>query len=155
MLLVAVLVGCTDVHGGAVELSWTLRPQSGDDVDLFVQCDTGVVGANPVTFMRLDWSVGSATGSSFWPCTDYHGVTGFELPVGSAELVITPECGSGDIPPPAEYISPPPQVRDVTVGNTVDLGAIEVFVEISNCVAGSGSSGVGSASQACICSTST
>jgi hypothetical protein len=151
MLLVFALVSaCTDVKGGAVELSWTLRPQSGDDIDLFVECDTGVVGANPVTRMRLDWSVGSATGSASWACTDYHGVTGFELPAGSAELVINPECGSGsgDIPPPAEYIAPPPQVRDVTVGNTVDLGAIEVFVEISNCDSGSGSG----SSQPCICS---
>jgi hypothetical protein len=41
-------------------------------------------------------------------------------------------------------------VRAVTVGNTVDLGAIEVFVEISNCDSGSGS-GSGS-SQPCICS---
>ena len=150
LLVFALASACTDVKGGAVELSWTLRPQSGDDIDLFVMCDTGVVGANPVTGMRLDWSVGSAVGSQSWACTDYHGVTGFELPAGNAELVINPECGSGDIPPPAEYIAPPPQVRAVTVGNTVDLGAIEVFVEISNCDSGSGS-GSGS-SQPCICS---
>ncbi len=147
-MLLVIATACSDVHGGAVEMSWTLRPQSGDDVDLFVMCDTGVVGANPVTYMRLYWSVGSASGSASWACTDYHGVTGFELPAGSAELLINPECGSGDIPPPAEYIAPPPQVRDVTVGNTVDLGAIEVFVEISNCDAGSGSG----SSQPCICS---
>ena len=143
MLLVLALAACTDVRGGAVELSWTLRPQSGDDIDLFVMCDTGVVGANPVTGMRLDWSVGSAVGSQSWACTDYHGVTSFEVPAGSALLSVTPECASGDAAP-ITYTAPTPQERDVSVGDTVDLGAIEVFVEITDCI--------GSAQQACICS---
>jgi hypothetical protein len=144
MLVLALVVGCTDIHGGAVELSWTLRPESGDSVDLFVNCDTGVIGANPVERMRLDWSVGSAFGEASWSCTDYHGVTGFELPAGSALLSVTPECASGDAAP-ATYTAPTPEERDVTVGNTVNLGAIEVFVEITQC-------GSGSDQQACICS---
>jgi hypothetical protein len=150
MLLLALAVGCTDVHGGAVELSWTLRPESGDSVDLFVNCDTGVAGANPVDRMRLDWVVGSNTGSDSWACTDYHGVTGFEVPAGSALLTITPVCGSGDAPP-ITYTAPTPQERDVSVGNTVDLGAIEVFVEITQCFTGSGSDGGSGSGQQCIC----
>jgi hypothetical protein len=143
MLVFALVVGCTDVHGGAVELSWTLRPESGDSVDLFVNCDTGVEGANPVQRMRLNWQVGSNAGSDSWACTDYHGVTSFEVPAGSALLSVTPECTSGDAAP-ITYTAPTPQERDVNVGDTVDLGAIEVFVEITDCI--------GSAQQACICS---
>src|SRR6185503_4939683 len=143
MLVLVLLAACTDVHGGAVELSWTLRPESGDSSDLFVNCDTGVDGANPVERMRLDWQVGAITGSASWPCTDYHGVTGFEVPSGSALLTVTPECATGDAAP-ITYTAPTPQERDVSVGNTVNLGAIEVFVEISDC-------GSGVVSQACIC----
>ena len=133
---------CSDVQGGAVELSWTLRPESGDSVDLFVNCDTGVEGANPVARMRLDWQVGSDFGSASWACTDYHGVTSFDVPAGSALLSVTPECASGDAAP-ITYTAPTPEERDTSLGQTVDLGAIEVFVEITDCT--------GSGQQPCIC----
>src|SRR5512143_559046 len=75
--------GCNTIDGGAVELSWKLRPASGS-TDLFVDCDSGAPGTNPVTRIRLDWQVGNTTGFAAWSCTDYHGVTGFDLPVGTA-----------------------------------------------------------------------
>src|SRR5215470_3711630 len=80
--------GCTNVDGGAVELSWKLRPASGSTT-LFVECATGV---GTITRVRLDWQVGSTTGFTSWNCTDYHGVTGFDLPPGVASLSISPEC---------------------------------------------------------------
>src|SRR4051812_36171508 len=79
LLLCLAVNGCNTVDGGAVELSWKLRPASGS-TDIFVNCDTGVVGAQPVTRVRLDWQVGNTTGVATWSCTDYHGVTGFDLP---------------------------------------------------------------------------
>ena len=69
--------GCADVNGGAVELSWKLRPAS-ESTDIFVDCDPGIVGAQPVTRIRLDWQVDEKTGFASWQCTDYHGVTSFE-----------------------------------------------------------------------------
>jgi hypothetical protein len=142
MLLVVAVAACADVHGGAVELSWKLRPESGS-VDLFVDCDTGALGTNPVTRMRLDWTDGSDVGFETWSCTDYHGVTGFELATGTALLSVRPECGSGSATI-GTYIAPAPEERSVNVGDTVNLGAIEVFVEISNC-------GSASNQQECIC----
>lgn len=146
MLALALLAvaSCTEVHGGAVELSWTLRPESGDSVDLFVTCDPDVEGVNPIENMRLNWIVDGSAGSAAWGCSDYHGVTGFDVPAGSALLTVTPECATGDAAP-GTYTAPAPIVRTVTVGQTVDLDAIEVFVEISDCGSGSGQ-------QACICS---
>lgn len=140
--------GCDTVDGGAVELSWKLRPASSDLPDKFVECRSGREGTNPVTKMRLAWSVttddgGVVTGSDEWPCDDSHGVTGFDLPPGRALLSVTPICGQ---PPnefdalPASYIAPAAEQRRVNLGDTVSLGAVELVVVVSYC-------GV----QACIC----
>ena len=125
---------CNTVDGGAVELSWKLRPASGS-TDIFVNCDTGVVGAQPVTRVRLDWQVGNTTGVATWSCTDYHGVTSFDLPPGTAQLAVSPECGGNglsDTPSVAAtntYTAPAPEQRIVIAGNTVSLGAVEIIVE--------------------------
>jgi hypothetical protein len=123
--------GCNTVDGGAVELSWKLRPASGSN-DIFVNCDTGVVGANPVTRVRLDWQVGNTTGVATWSCTDYHGVTGFDLPPGTALLSVSPEC-SGGVAATNTYTSPAAEQRMVIAGNTVSLGAVELVVEVTRC----------------------
>ena len=123
--------GCQTIDGGAVELSWKLRPASGS-TQLFVDCDIGAVGPNPVTGVRLDWKVGGQTGSAAWRCTDYHGLTGFDLPPGTALLSVSPECASG----PARtstYTAPALEQRAVTVGNTISLGAVELLVQTIDC----------------------
>ncbi len=130
--------GCANVDGGAVELSWKLRPASGSS-DIFVDCDSGIVGTNPVTRIRLDWEVGQTTGFATWKCTDYHGVTGFDLPAGTALLSVSPECASGPATT-TTYTAPAPEQRMVIVGNTISLGAVEMIVEASSCGA-----------QPCIC----
>jgi hypothetical protein len=127
-LAVCLLVnGCTNITGGAVELSWKLRPASGS-TDIFVDCDSGIAGTNPVTRIRLDWEVGSAADFATWECTDYHGVTGFDLPVGTATLSVSPECGSGAAATNT-YTAPAPEQRTVIVGNTISLGAVELIVQ--------------------------
>lgn len=123
--------GCTTVDGGAVELSWKLRPASGS-TDIFVDCDTGVVGAHPVTRIRLDWQVANTTGVATWLCTDYHGVTGFELPPGTALLSVSPEC-SGGVAATNTYTAPAAEQRAVIAGNTISLGAVELIVEVTRC----------------------
>jgi hypothetical protein len=136
------------VEGGAVELSWKLRPASSDNPDKFVDCRSGQPGTLPVTRMRLDWSVRTdddqiVTGSDSWPCDDSHGVTGFDLPVGTALLAVKPICG--ELPNeydalPASYIAPAAEQRRVSLGDTVSLGAVEVVVVVSYC-----------GEQTCIC----
>ncbi len=133
-LCLAVCLGvnaCRTVDGGAVELSWKLRPASGSR-ELFVDCDSRAPDTHPVTAVRLEWEVGEQTGFSVWNCTDYHGVTGFDLPPGTALLRVAPECATG----PARtstYISPAPLQREVSVGNTISLGAVEMIVQTSDC----------------------
>jgi hypothetical protein len=123
--------GCADVNGGAVELSWKLRASTGATTDFLScddRCDGGTPGAGLVTRIRLDWQVGAATGSRSWCCRDGHGVTGFELPPGSALLSVTPICATG----PADtgtYTAPAPEQRAVIVGDTVSLGAIELVLQ--------------------------
>src|SRR6266496_1096186 len=49
--------GCDTVDGGAVELSWKLRPASSLLTSKFVDCDSGQANAGAVTRIRLHWSV--------------------------------------------------------------------------------------------------
>ncbi|MBA3394931.1 MAG: hypothetical protein H0T89_19955 [Deltaproteobacteria bacterium] len=128
--------GCNTVDGGAVELSWKLRPASSSLPDKFVDCDSGKDGTNPVTKIRLDWVVHvdgtDHSGSDEWPCNDNHGVTNFELPPGKALLSVSPLCETG----PAlagSYIAPAAEQRRVILGETVSLGAVELVVLVSYC----------------------
>jgi hypothetical protein len=128
--------GCENVNGGAVELSWKLRPASSSLEDKFVDCNSGRAMTNPVTEIRLDWEVrvqaGVQTGSRAWPCSDNHGTTSFELPEGDALLRVTPLCGFGAAEP-ASYIAPGAEQRRVIVGDTVSLGAVELVVIVTDC----------------------
>lgn len=129
---VLVLSGCIEVNGGAVELSWKLRPASSSLSDKFVDCDSGRDGTGPVTRIRLDWDVEGRDGFESWRCDDNHGVTGFDLPPGKALLWVTPEC-DGRLADPSTYIAPAPEQRQVILGDTVSLGAVEVVVQVSYC----------------------
>lgn len=138
--------GCESVNGGAVELSWKLRPASSSLEDKFVGCNpaagedrTGSVGR-----MRLEWEVRKDasvhTGSEDWACTDNHGVTGFDLPEGEALLRVRPLCTQESADPPsyieadpASYIAPAAEQRPVIVGNTISLGAVELVVVVTTC----------------------
>lgn len=131
--------GCRTVDGGAVELSWKLRPASGS-TDLFVDCDSGAPGTNPVSAVRLDWQVDEVSGFAVWKCTDYHGSTGFDLPPGTALLSVRPECANGAARTDT-YIAPAPLQRMVIVGHTISLGAVEMIVETTGC----------SGAEPCIC----
>jgi hypothetical protein len=143
--------GCKPVDGGAVELSWKLRPASGipnPDDNRFLDCDPPQIEladgefqqGGRVTEIRLDWSVHDendpaliiATGQSQWDCDDNHGVTGFDLPEGIAELHVSPVCLNGDAAPDT-YTAPAPVEREVKVGHTISLGAVELILQLSGC----------------------
>jgi len=130
--------GCESGHGGAVELSWKLRPASSSLTDKFVDCDSGQPGTGAVTDIRLHWRTdtpgdgGSNEGSKPWPCGYNNGVTGFDVPEGIADLWVTPECSYGQASPDT-YIAPAPVQRYVTRGDTVSLGAVEIVVSVSHC----------------------
>lgn len=150
--------GCDTVEGGAVELSWKLRPSSSSLPDKFVDCRTEIEldDENGVPFrrdveittMRLEWQVTTedeqvVTGGDQWPCDDSHGVTGFDLPAGTALLSVRPICGREPFEfdaLPASYIAPAAEQRRVSLGDTVSLGAVELVVVVSYCQ-----------DQSCIC----
>lgn len=127
--------GCVAVDGGAVELSWKLRPASSSLDDKFVRCQSDEPGTGPVTEIQLDWQIQDGSGragSQAWRCNDNHGVTGFDLPEGNALLFITPRCATGPASP-AAYTAPAALERNVIPGDTVSLGAVELVLQVSYC----------------------
>ena len=125
--------GCDTVSGGAVEVSWKLRPASSSDTDKFVDCNSGKPLTGEVRNIVLHWSVNGEEGAKSWRCDFNHGVTGFELAEGTAQLWVTPACVSGDAAPDT-YIAPAIVERNVVRGETVSLGAVELVVSVSDCV---------------------
>jgi hypothetical protein len=133
VLYLLVHAGCTDVTGGAVELSWRLRPTSGaGTTQPFIDCNSGFPLTGTVTGIRLDWDVAGTASFAVFPCNAGHGVTRFEVPTGDALLSVSPVCAGG----PAAldtYTAPAPEQRTVTVGNTVSLGAVELVLQVTSC----------------------
>lgn len=149
---------CLPVHacdlgtGGAVELSWALRPASGPaggsgSNKPFVDCEARDSKNNllrAITRVRLHWTVpGSTPCSRAWSCNDHHGATRFEVPPGTANLTLTLECGKAtdglpecmdDQPAEAStYIAPAIVQRDSIRGEVVTLGAVELVVSDAAC----------------------
>jgi len=90
--------------------------------------------------------------SKDWNCDENHGATGFDLPEGIANLLVTPACSDGSLPAPDTYIAPAIVQRDVIRGETVSLGAVELVVATMKCkTAALGSPNAGT--QSCICGT--
>ncbi len=74
ILYLLVHAACTDVTGGAVELSWRLRPASGTSTTQpFIDCTSGLPGTGPVTGVLLTWNVEGMRGSVTFDCNAGHG----------------------------------------------------------------------------------
>jgi hypothetical protein len=149
---IAIATLCLPVHacdlgsGGAVELSWSLRPASGSGSDKFVGCEARDSQNNlirAITRVRLHWQVDGMACSHAWSCDANHGATRFEVPRGIADLTLTLECGDptpglpecADDQPAAldTYIAPAIVQRDAIRGETVTLGAVELVVSSAAC----------------------
>jgi hypothetical protein len=117
-----------------VELSWRLRPTEGPiaTMDAFLpSCDETMFGGGVVAAIELDWTIGSAVGSAAWACND--------LAPGNALLSVSPVCAVGSADP-TTYTAPAPLVREVIAGDAIDLGAVELVLQVESCAA-----------QPCIC----
>ncbi|HEX3759191.1 MAG TPA: hypothetical protein VHW23_10810 [Kofleriaceae bacterium] len=150
---IAVATLCLPVHacdlgsGGAVELSWSLRPASSAGQDKFAPCvgqDSKGNNTWVIDKIRLHWqpAAGGETGSLAWNCGDNHGTTGFEVSLGLTNLWVTPDCAppmtmqsdDSDIAAaPDTYIAPAIVQRKVIRGQTVTLGAVELVISTSTC----------------------
>jgi len=110
---------CVDINGGAVELSWSLRQQDGSGIT----CAEAQVARIQLCYTP-EGGGGVADCSNEWPCTDVRGTTDFDVPPGRYALSIVPVCAQ-----PGQTISavvPPPIVRDVTLGDVVQMNALLV-----------------------------
>lgn len=149
---IAIATLCLPVHacdlgtGGAVELSWSLRPASGSGSDKFVGCDARDSQNHlirDIARVRLHWQVGGMTCSHAWSCDANHGATRFEVPSGMADLTVTLECGEAtpgldecedDHPAcAATYVAPAIVQRQAIRGEVVTLGAVELVVSDAAC----------------------
>ena len=125
-LLSCVLHGCTNVTGGAVELSWDLETVTGSPVHDCLHDSAS--GTDRITTMRLWWQVNLTRDSHEFDCRDNHGVTGFDVPPGQALLWVEPQCAPGTPVCPQDYIAPAPLERTITLGDVVELHAVEIEV---------------------------
>ena len=123
-----------------MDLSWKLRPQSGATTDPnvpspFVDCglegNDGTALAGPIEWIELDWTVGAVAGHQTFCCYREHGVTTFDLPEGTASLSVVPLCSDGSTALLGTYVAPAPELRAVTVGATIALGAVELIVDVA------------------------
>ncbi len=168
-LRIAAVTLCLPVHGcdmgtgGAVELSWKLRPASSGLAEKFVECDSMQNGTGRVQKIRLHWTDPSGSCdppekcTKDWECDDSHGATAFDLPTGSTELSIEPLCAPVPglpelwLPDAATYIAPATLLRNVVAGQTVSLGAVELVVSVSGCITADSDTNPNAGTSACIC----
>jgi hypothetical protein len=111
-------------------LSWALR--STRDVEI-TDC-----ARDTIARIRLLWSTEEAGATPHFfafPCEENHGVTSFDVPAGRVSLWVSPECVGGREPPSDMFVTPPPIVRDVAVGEAVTLDAVLLVVKIDDCTA--------------------
>lgn len=123
-LLSCVLHGCTNVTGGAVELSWNLETFDGGSIhDCLHDSNTGV---DRITGITLWWQVNLTRDSHEFECRKNHGLTSFEVPTGQALLWVEPQCAPGTAVCPKDYIAPAPLERTIAIGEVVELHAVEI-----------------------------
>ncbi len=138
LLLSCGLHGCINVSGGAVELSWSLEDLDG------VLVPQGC--PDEVENIRLWWQTEEGLNGTSFLCTNNRGVTSFEVPSGEALLWVAPECAGGIAPAPATYVSPPPILRTIAVGDVVELHAVVLQLAVPSVT-------VNCAATACVCAT--
>lgn len=124
--------GCTEATGGAVELSWALRSTRDREINDCV--------ADSISRIRLWWATENSQRYTAFPCEANHGVTAFDLPVGEVLLYVTPECTDGNSANPDHFVTAPPIVREVAIGEAVTLDAVLLVVKVDDC-----------ASATCVC----
>jgi hypothetical protein len=117
------LHGCTEVTGGAVELSWNLETLDGKP---FLGCP------DTIDRIRLSWVVNGITGSTDFPCGRNSGVTAFDVPPGDALLSVEPQCASGTPVNESAVVAPAPIARTISVDDVVELHAVVLQIDEAN-----------------------
>lgn len=113
------LVGCVDVNGGAVELSWTIQDTRGDRR----ACDDGPLGA-----VRLR---GIGPGGVTWvsadvECDAHRLASRFEIEPGRWAFSLEASCVGGQV---ASVQVPDPIARDIVTGQVAQLNALLIVIQ--------------------------
>lgn len=125
-------VGCVDISGGAVELSWSFQTFVGGSIQ-------DACATTQVESVRLCWRAkGGENGTNNcqvltsyddFPCNDFRGITDFVIPPGEQLMEIAPLCTGQDQPPERQkYDVPAPIVRDVITGEVVTLDSLLIVI---------------------------
>jgi hypothetical protein len=122
----ACAVGCVEIDGGAVELSWSLRTFEGEPVD--------ACGDARIDEIRINWrpmEQPSAAPMAFrdFPCEDSTGVTGFGIAPGQQLFWAEPICADGALADEGTFESPAPILRRVDAGAVVTLNSLLIVVD--------------------------
>jgi hypothetical protein len=128
-------VGCVDIRGGAVELSWIVRTQSGaalGDGSTIDGCRLAAIAQVRLRLEPLDGApaaCGAPTGgggdSCTFECARGGGATHFSIPQGTYRVSVEARCSDGS----AATTAPPPSVvRRVVDGEITSLEVFEIAV---------------------------
>ncbi len=130
LLLALAAPACIEVSGGAVEARWDLRAEKdGNRID----CATAKLSAMRFVLRALvggDEPCSPAQGDRcLFACDREVGTTGFFIPEGDYSVMLRAVSETGQELGPADgVVTPSPVVRQVRVGQLVDLGVNLVIV---------------------------
>lgn len=124
-LLSCPLHGCTNVSGGAIELTWHLEDLDGSSRE----CVSSDPTKEPIDKIRLWWQVDTERTSEDFDCSKYHGVTSFVVPRGQALVWVEPECLGGTPVNASAFMAPAPIARTINVGDVVELHAVVITID--------------------------
>jgi hypothetical protein len=114
-------LGCDEVEGGAVELSWSLEGPDGQRID---RCDEVRIAQ-----ISLQWNEGGEGNSEAWPCEDRSAVTNFIVPAGETRLWVEPVCETDFRLLQRTFEAPAPVVRRIDKAELVTLNAVLITVQ--------------------------
>jgi hypothetical protein len=121
------LLGCVQIDGGAVELSWDIRQADGMALD--GACDASRIAQVGLCARACEDGAGSGVcqgelvcPKAQWSCDNYSGATEFDLPEGPTELFIEAYCEDGSRAQGVQV--PAPIVRNISKGRVSQLNAL-------------------------------
>src|SRR5262249_33604540 len=130
LLVLCAFAGCVDVHGGSVELAWELFSPSGSACcPNHDPCKAAGAQVVRLHLHPVECASAELVPPRTFTCKSTQGATQFDIPNGTYCMEID---AAADLTSLAVAVGPGPIVRDVSNGNIVELGAIDLTVGDSN-----------------------